>query len=723
VTAPPSSPSAGRVGRLLRQARERGVLRVAVSYAVIAWLVLQIADVVIDPLGLSRRVMTALIVLSLAGFPVALGLAWFLEFGAHGIEVDRAPDGGSRPSARGLRHYADAIVIAILVVTIAVLAVRESKLGRPGGAGSPVIAVLPFENLSGHPEQDYFSDGLAAELLDRLGRVPGLAVIARSSSFSFKGSKTSVTTIAERLGATLVMEGSVRRNGQRLRLSAGLVDGATGRQIWSGTFDRDIDDVFKLQEELAGAVVDAVAPAAQGRAIASTGVPTRNMTAYDSYLLGRAAQEARFGQKPREAVARLEDAVAADPDFGKAYAALSRALVLWLVYAYEIPPPDALERAERAAHRALALDPGSSDAHAALATVLRRQGRTAEAASEYERALELNPSNTVALWDYLVLLDDGPASSAHAHELKERLVRLDPRSPMLWQSRLLEAAERNDAAQVSSLADQAIGVLADDRDGLRQVFLAARSEGYAPEAFRLYLAFAKESGPFERGALAMRTWLLVDDFEHARASATEMEKSAGNEVETRVARYMLAEIAGLEGDFGTWDRLVALGAGNGGSAQTAQAFWLAVQQRYPEAARILESVGPLPDTAIGGLGAGLMDGQLLPAVLRVYRASGRAAEADAMAGEYLRRLRDQPRASLDLAALAANEGLDDEAIRTLRDLFADHPLVEQFHPGLPWFRNLEDDPAYVELLAERRRRIDQAHKAMVDLEAEAAGGP
>ena len=239
-------------------------MRVAASYAVIAWLALQIASVVFEPLGVPKWVFTALIIAAAAGFPLAIALAWFLEVGEHGVEVDTAAEGVPRPTARGWRHYADALVIGVLLIAVVVLLVRQSDIGKPKPPANPAIAVLPFENLGGDPAQEYFSDGLAEEMLGRLGRVPGLRVIARSSSFGFKGSNLDVRTIAERLGVTTVLEGSVQRDGKRLKLNARLIDGATGQQAWSGSFDREMTDIFAVQAELAGAIVNAIIPAARG---------------------------------------------------------------------------------------------------------------------------------------------------------------------------------------------------------------------------------------------------------------------------------------------------------------------------------------------------------------------------------------------------------------------------------------------------------------------------
>ena len=197
-----------------------------------------------------------------------------------------------RPSVHGKRRFADLAIIGVLLIAVAVLLVRQSDIGKPPPPANPAIAVLPFENLSGNPEQAYFSDGLAVEVLDRLGRVPGLRVIASSSSFSFKGKNQDPRTVAEQLGVTTVLQGSVRRDGRKLKVNAKLIDGTTGFQLWSGSFDREVTDIFAVQAELAAAVIDAIVPAARGDTVAAP-PPTTNLDAHDHYLLGLAAQRSR----------------------------------------------------------------------------------------------------------------------------------------------------------------------------------------------------------------------------------------------------------------------------------------------------------------------------------------------------------------------------------------------------------------------------------------------
>jgi tetratricopeptide (TPR) repeat protein len=414
--------------------------------------------------------------------------------------------------------------------------------------------------------------------------------------------------------------------------------------------------------------------------------------------------------------------VEADPKLAKAHAALSRALLLWTHYEYVPAPSDAMQRAEAHAHQALALDPDSSEAHAALGTVLRDQKNKTGAASEYQRALELNPNNAAALWDYGVLLSSDPATERAAAALRNRLARIDPRSPILWQSRVFEVAKGGDSeSAVRREVAKATDVLADDAEGLRLVGLAARVTGHAEETYRVCVAIARAGDTQSALFLAVRAWLLVDDFDRAQRAAEKL-RQVGDATGRAVAGYLLQEIAGLKGDFKTWDRIEPEGKPPQGAKYFERVFWLSVQGRYQEAARDLERLGPPPESAIGGLGAGLVgDSQLLPALLRTYRATGRVAEADSMAQAYLERLRRDPDAALDLAALAANEGLKDEAVHALRGLFNRFPLIDFFHPELPWFKSLDGHPGYEQLMTERKRRIVLAHEGMLQLEAAAAG--
>lgn len=714
-----SPPETSRSSGWLSTLRARGVLRVAGSYAVIAWLLLQIADVTFDPLGIPKWVMTALIGAAVSGLPIAIGFAWYYELGDAGVVRDTAADGAARPTVHGLRRYADMVVIAVLLVVVAVLLVRQSDLAKPRPSASPAIAVLPFENLSTDPEQEYFSDGLAAEVLDRLGRVPGLVVIARSSSFSFKGKNVDARTAARRLGVTTVLEGSVRRAGHRMKLSAQLIDGASGRQLWSGTFDRELGEVFAVQEDLASAVIEAIVPAARGDAAGAATAPTTDVSAYDLYLLGRQAQEARTGERLRESVRYLEQAVNVDPSYAKAHAAMSRALILWTHYQHVTAPADALGRAESEAHRALALDADSSEAHAALATVMREK-QVAGAEGEYQRALELNPNNVVALWDYAVLLGHMPDREADARKLRDRTALLDPRSGNIWASRLVETPFEPDRGKAfRALFGRGLEALEGDADALNQIARVARIYGYAPEALRASYAIERAGNRVTGLKSQTISWLLVDDLDRARNAADALGEERDDVLAHRI------EIAGLQGDYAEVERLTArLKAlqGDDPSALRPLIFWLAAQGRYAEAATQLAVAGPIPEDTVGPLGSSLLSGLALPAVLRIYRATGRSAEADAMAEKYLQIVRADEDLGFVRPVLAANEGYKDEAVAALERESHVYVLSRPFQPGMPWFRNLEGHPGYDKLLAERQRRIDVARAEMLEIEAAATSG-
>jgi serine/threonine-protein kinase len=715
--------------RWLSRLRERGVIRVAASYAVIAWLLLQIADVTFEPLGVPRWVMIALIAAAVLGFPVAIALAWHFELGDRGLERDTAADAIARPVVHGLRRYADVAIIAVLLVTVAVLLARQSDIAKPPPPDRPTIAVLPFANLSGDPAQEYFSDGLAQELLDRLGRVPGLAVIGRSSSFSFKGKSLDARTIAGRLGATTILEGAVRRDGRQLKVSATLLDGDTGRTIWTDSFDQEATDVFAVQEALAAAVIDAIVPAARGSAdeIQIPPPPTRDIAAYDLYLLGRAAQEARTTERLRESVDYFERALKVDPNYAKAYAGLSRSLMLWQLQSGDVPPlPDAQKRAEAAAYQALAIDPELSDGHAALATALR--ARDPQRAEElYKRALELNPNNVTALWDYNTTLNGAERPEDQA-ALMARVRKLDPRLAIAWASVVGNLVSDGKTEEFRAEFARALAALADNPDGLNLVARAARINGQAPEAYRAAFAI-EQAGNVDLAVLAAVVPLMQVEKSSQASALAQLARRRGS-APGRALRLSI-ESAGASADWPAVDAMARDIAARGFKDPLSAgpvAFWLTVQERYAEAAAVYTRIGSLPEYSPGGWGAGLLGGsQGLPALLRTYRATGRADEAQKLSSRYLASLRNKPTEehdddphwrALDLAALAANEGYKDEAVAALRTAFRHGRLLWLFDPKLPWFRELEGHPGYAEVLAERQRRIDQARIAMRTIEAE-----
>ena len=706
---------------LLARLRERGVLRVAASYAVIAWLALQIADVTFDPLGLPKWIMTALIVAAVIGFPVAIALAWFYEVDDHGVQRDTAPAGDLRPTVHGKRRYADLVVIGVLLLAVAVLLVRQSDIGKPPVPANPAIAVLPFENLSGDPQQEYFSDGLAEEVLDRLGRVPGLKVIASSSSFSYKGKHQDAKTIASQLGVTTVLEGSVRRDGRKLKVNAKLIDGQTGFQLWSGSFDREVTDVFDVQAELAAAVIDAIVPAARGDFVA-TPPPTRNLDAHDHYLLGLAGQRARTPQRIAESVAHLEQAVALDPSYAQAQAALANSLVLLNVYSNEPSAAHAPARAEQAAYKALALDPSLSDAHGALGNVLRIAERPG-AEEEYLRALELNPNNAIVVHDYSVYLSYVSNREADAWALSDRLLELDPRSPNHWTNVLGRVLSTQGAAAYREQFARALQIFEGDVDGL--VLIGVRATGEFPlEAYRASLAIDRAGNRTMAMLASVEALTALGQYDESIKRIETVMAAPGIERLSVMPSALLA--VGLKGDFERLEKLLndpARAHAFPSYRHASDAFWYSVQGRYAEARAALEKAGDVNAGGGGPMGSSLELGAL-PALVRLYRAEGREADAAALNNKFREWFRTERKGAAGdaadnvlLAGSAIVSGERAAAVRYLQAAMKQVPIPNLFYPQLPWFKSLEGEPGYADVVAELERRRAEILAEIAVLEA------
>jgi TolB-like protein/Tfp pilus assembly protein PilF len=279
--------------------------------------------------------------------------------------------------------------------------------GAPPAAFNPPahsIAVLPFVNMSGDKDQEYFSDGLSEELLNSLARINELQVAARTSSFYFKGKDVDLKTIAYKLNVASVLEGSVRRSGHTIRITAQLNNAVTGYHLWSETYDRDLKDVLRLQTEIATAVANALKMTLLGDVASKIEIGgTRNPAAFDAYIrASKVANEAERAKEEEAAIEGFTQALRMDPDYALAYAgrslALSSLVFYWPTTATTIPA--SLERALTDARKTIALAPGIAEGHLALATVYEARLEFTRAAEEYERALTLAPDNARVLRDY-----------------------------------------------------------------------------------------------------------------------------------------------------------------------------------------------------------------------------------------------------------------------------------------------------------------------------------
>lgn len=425
------------MARLLAELKRRNVFKVATIYVVVGWLVLQVASTVFPlfeiPLWASRLV----VVLLGLGFPVALVLAWAFDLTPEGIEWE---------STRGEKHVHthawDWVLAVLLVVAIGFVLISEirnwsesgahlseqaSKIGDSpatgdGGSMELSIAVLPFVNMSGDPDNEYFSDGLSEEILNLLAKIPGLKVIGRTSSFAFKGKNEDLRVIGDTLGVSSLLEGSVRKSGERLRITAQLVGSADGAHIWSETYERTVTDIFAVQDDVAAKIINALQ--IHVGANPTRGRPTENSNAYVLFLKAKTAANS---YKWRNAEALLFQAIELDPGFAEAYELL--AYSYWRMAGVENNAAESQRLTGEAAAKALAIDP-----NLVFAKALNRIGNVEtysllEEIEAFELAALERPDNQEILDTlFFNLFKAGYLQEALA--IAQRNVELDPLSPV-----------------------------------------------------------------------------------------------------------------------------------------------------------------------------------------------------------------------------------------------------------------------------------------------------
>jgi adenylate cyclase len=423
----------GRLMSFLAEMKRRRVGKVAIAYGAVAWAVTESASVVLPALYLPEWTVTLIVVFLLLGFPIAMVLAWIFDATPEGIQRTEALP-GLPPKSRMRMRAAYGVLVLLAMAGLGYL-LYERGLGR-AIAGDPhgSIAVLPFANLSGDPSKDYFSDGMSEELLNLLARVPGLQVAARTSAFAYKGKNVDVREVGRELGVETVLEGSVRQAGDKVRITAQLIDTETGFHLWSETYDRELKDIFVVQDEIAQAIVDRLkiqlAPDEQQLAHREK-APTQDVKAYELYLQGRAIWKRRGEENLRRAIELFQQALGRDPAFGRAHAALASAYAVMPGYTKEENDEEQFFRlAEQAARQALALDPKIGEAHAVLAQVNADRGNLLDAEAGFFFAISLEPNEPTPHHWYSILLSKVGRLDAALGQAK-RAFELDPKSPII----------------------------------------------------------------------------------------------------------------------------------------------------------------------------------------------------------------------------------------------------------------------------------------------------
>lgn len=414
---------------IFQRLKQRKLIQWCVAYLAGAWVLLQVLDFVAGQFDWPSALVRSATVFLAMGFFAALVLAWY-----H----------GERGQQRVVRN--EVLLLAmILIAAISTTAVTyrsdsaetPAKSAIPDGGGAiTTVAVVPFENISGNPQDEYFSDGMTDELAHALGQLPALRVAGRTSSYAFKGKAVAAQEIGKALAVSGVIAGTVRRSGDRLRVMAQLADAADGKVIWTHTYESSQTDVFVVQDSFTQAIVSALLPHLRGDAAAAAaeeGRGTTDQEAYDLYLRGRFYFARRGPENLDRAADYFQRAVAKDPNFARAHASL--AMTYGVLPAYRPDPENTLQPlVQRSAQRALSLDAKLPDAHLALALAYDRDLRFPEAEAEYRAATVIDPSSSTAHhWLGETLLSIGRVDEAIAEIT--RATELDPLSPVMNNSR------------------------------------------------------------------------------------------------------------------------------------------------------------------------------------------------------------------------------------------------------------------------------------------------
>jgi TolB-like protein/tetratricopeptide (TPR) repeat protein len=406
---------------LFSELRRRNVHRMAALYLAAAWLVMQVVDVVEGKLPLPNWMGSAVLAVLAVGFPIALIISWFYEVTPGGIsrDTDEQP-AGSATGVTGRR--VDFVIIAVLAAALLVFAYDKWWTSQPPEQS---IAVLPFANMSDDASNEHFSDGISEEILNLLTRVPELQVTSRSSAFSFKGQNVDVPTIAAKLNVAHVLEGSVRKSGNRLRITAQLVEVESDSHLWSNTYDREMKNVFAIQDDIAAAVVNALKTTLTGK---TPQAKETSPEAYALYLQARHLIKQRNTQNYDLAETLLKDALSLDPGYAPAWVELAN-FYMSAAFLGGLSFDENSDRARHAIEQALDIDPEYGAALVAMANVEMNYEWNFAAANEYlDRALKTSPNDTRCLV-LAARLNRVFGRLDEALQLSRRAVALDPVSP------------------------------------------------------------------------------------------------------------------------------------------------------------------------------------------------------------------------------------------------------------------------------------------------------
>ena len=478
-----------KIDNFFSELKRRNVYKVAVAYAVVAWLLIQAASILFPTFDAPSWVMKIFIIVIIFGFPVALIFSWAFEITPEGIKLESEVAANQSVTRKtGRKIVAVTIALAVVAAGLFVYQLVRSKTTvtprqseAATAAPSKSIAVLPFDNLSRDPDNAYFCEGVQDEILTRLAKVADLKVISRTSTQHFKSTPDNLPQIARQLGVAHILEGSVQKANDQVRVNVQLINALTDAHLWADTYDRKLTDIFAVESEIAKTIAETLQARLTGSeksSIAKT--PTVNPEAYELYLKGRFFWNKRTGVDLRKAIEFFNQAIAKDPNYALAYAGLADSYLLLPNYG-GAPTADVIPPARAAVAKALELDDSLAEAHASLGLLDTLDLRLERAITHMERAVQLKPNYATGHhWLGLAHLALGHFDQAIAEG--KRAAELDPLSVIInadfaW---TYACAHRLDEAEAQARKTLEI----DPRFFLAHYYLGSvqQAKGHLPEA-------------------------------------------------------------------------------------------------------------------------------------------------------------------------------------------------------------------------------------------------
>lgn len=537
---------------MIAELSRRKVLRTMGAYAVMVFVVLQLMDAAVEPLRLPDWIPTLVVVAAILGFPVVFVLAWFFDVTSGGIK---------RTLAAGLltRTQTTAMFSFMLVATAGLGAVfyhyysgvfedepaavaQSVAPQREFSAPENSIAVLPFTDMSEQGNQAHFADGIAEEILNLLAQVKGLHVAARTSSFALRDRDADIREIGRLLNVATVLEGSIKTSGNRIRLTAQLINVADGYHIWSQSYDRELTDLFAIQDEVASAISEALVDSFAGLS-SNPASRTRNLAAFEAFRTGRLHWWRRSPQEIQRAIELFAQALEHDPSFAPAYAAIADSMLLLSSYG-NITQVEAIERAQPMIEKALELDPESAEAFAALGLARWQIGHMDSAESSLRQAVALNGDYIPArLWLGGLLGEQGRIPEQGV--VLQEAMALDPLNELLAINYAGNLYVQGDYSAARELLTGLVRIRPDSPTLLRTLSGYAAGHGDLVEAWE----YAHRSYSLEPESPAVittmaRAWMELDELERAEAVLREGMELAADNADLKTQYFQLMLIAG-----------------------------------------------------------------------------------------------------------------------------------------------------------------------------------